>query len=153
MRIFSSARIAVIDADQAHRTALCAALKDLGMEKIVPVASTEEAREMERQAPFDLCIVHAPSFSHGSRDGGLLFPRNPFDPGRTPAILLSSSASHQTTRAAAGYGYRIVLPAPAVPRLVYRRIGSVLQKVRRAKRVKAPELAPLAAPAAELQQG
>lgn len=151
MRIFSSARIAVIDADSAHRTAFCAALKELGMERILPASTIEEAREFDRQAPLDLCVVHAAEVPANGRNGG--YPRNPFDPARTPGILLAANAGRDAARLAHALGYRVALPTPAVPRLVYRRMGSILQKVRRSRRVNAPELAPLAAPpAAELQQ-
>lgn len=141
MRIFSSARVAVIDADPDHRTMLCAALADFGMVQLVPVAGLSEARELARQTPFDLVVVNAPGFAAAAA-GGLALPLNPFDPARTPAILLAADTGRETVRVAAAHGYRVVLPSPAVPRIVYRRIGSILQKVRRANRVKAPQLAP-----------
>ena len=152
MRIFSSARIAVIDADPDHRAALCSAMAEFGMLQILSAASFEEARQRAGEAPIDLCVVNAPSFQRGGQNGGTPFPLYPFDPAETPAILIAAHPTRETVRVAAAHGYRFVMPAPAVPRLVYRRIGSILQKVRRAARVKPPELAPLA-PARELTQG
>lgn len=128
MRIFSSARVAVIDADPDRRAALCAALTAYGMLQVLPVTSFDHALDLDRQAPLDLCVVHAAGRP------------NPFDPARIPAILLSADFSGDTRRAAV-QGYRLVLPADASPRIVYRRIGSILQKVRRSNRAKAPELA------------
>ena len=134
MRIFSSARVAVIDADAVRRTALCAAMAEFGLLQLLPAADFDEAREHFARAPLDLCVVHAPD------GGGMPFPPYPFDPARTPAILIAHLTAGETIRMALAHGYRVVLPAPAAPRIVYRRIGSILQKVRRAKRVKGPEL-------------
>ncbi len=134
MRIFSSARVAVIDADAIRRTALCAAMAEFGLLQLLPAADFDEAREHFARAPLDLCVVHAPA------GGGTPFPPYPFDPARTPAILIAHLTAGETIRMALAHGYRVVLPAPAAPRIVYRRIGSILQKVRRANRVKGPEL-------------
>jgi len=142
MRIFSSARVAVIDADAARRGALCAAMAEFGLLQLLPAADFDEAREHFARAPLDLCVVHAPTFAAS----GSPFPPYPFDPARTPAILIAQFTAGETMRMALAHGYRVVLPAPAVPRIVYRRIGSVLQKVRRANRVKGPELALHATP-------
>ncbi len=128
MRIFSSARIAVIDADSERRAALCSALAGLGLAKILSASSFEQARDLDDQAPLDICVVQVAGQPY------------PFDPARTPAILLSSDFSGDLGRKAA-QGYRAVLPASAPPRLIYRRIGSILQKMRRVNRAKTPEFA------------
>jgi hypothetical protein len=141
MRIFSSARVAVIDPDAARRAALCAAMAEFGLLQLLPAADFDEAREHFSRAPIDLCVVHA---------NGTPFPPYPFEPARTPAILVAPLKAGETMRMALAHGYRVVLPAPAMPRLVYRRIGSILQKVRRANRVKGPAL-PLETPAPTLQ--
>lgn len=149
MKILSSARIAVLDADLARRAALCAALTDLGMRRLHPVGSLDEARALTAAGPVDLCIVH-PHDLEAIPTGR--FPLYPFDPAVTPAILIASDTSRETVRAAAACGYRVLLASPAAPRLVYRRIGSILQKVRRRRRNGAPKLAPASATsAAELQ--
>lgn len=139
MRIFSSARVAVIDADSDRRSALCAALAGFGMLQVLQAQSFDHAVELDREAPLDLCIARA---------GGA----NPFDPARMPVILLSADFSGDLRRAAVD-GYRIVLPADASARIVYRRIGSVLQKIRRANRIKGPDLAALRASAQEQARG
>lgn len=146
MRIFSSARVAVIDADAARRTALCAAMAEFGLLQLLQAADFDEAHEHFVRAPLDLCVVHAP----GLAASGTPFPPYPFDPARTPAILIAPLKAGETMRMALAHGYRVVLPAPAMPRIVYRRIGSILQKVRRANRAKGPGLA-LEAPAPTLQ--
>lgn len=142
MRIFASARIAVLDTDPERRTALCTALADLGMLQLLPAGAVEEARIHATGAPVDLCIVVASGFARRELDGESSLPPNPFDPARTPAILIAADLTRQTVKAATAAGYRLVVPAPVVPRILYRRIGSILQKVRRAGRIQAPELAP-----------
>jgi DNA-binding response OmpR family regulator len=146
MRIFSSARVAVVDPNAARRTALCAAMTEFGLLQLLPVADFDEAKQLAARAPLDLCVVHTPdAAAHGAP-----FLAYPFDPARTPAILIAALKPGETIRMALAHGYRVVLPAPAMPRIVYRRIGSVLQKVRRANRAKGPELA-LPSPSPTLQ--
>jgi DNA-binding response OmpR family regulator len=135
MRIFATARIAVLDADADRRAYICKALSDFGMLKLLPVGTTDEARDLIKGAPVDLCIVDATGF-------GAVLPRNPFDPARTPAILIVAGPTRAIVKDALASGYRLVMPAPVVPRILYRRIGSILQKVRRAGRAQAPELTP-----------
>ena len=142
MRIFASARVAVLDNDPERRAALCKALTELGMLQLLPVGTAEEARMLARGAPVDLCIVDAAGISLEGIAGKNNIQPNPFDPARTPAILIAADLGHQTVRAAMSSGYRLVMPAPVVPRVLYRRIGSILQKVRRAGRIGEAELAP-----------
>jgi hypothetical protein len=137
MRIFSSARVAVVDPNAGRRAALCTAMTEFGLLQLLPVADFDEAKQQAAHSPLDLCVVHAPDTAMNS----VPFPVYPFDPARTPAILIAQLRPGETIRMALVHGYRVVLPAPAVPRIVYRRIGSVLQKVRRANRVKDPERA------------
>jgi DNA-binding response OmpR family regulator len=135
MRIFATARIAVLDPDADRRARICKALSDFGMPKLLPVGTADEARELIMGAPIDLCIVDATSF-------GAVLPRNPFDPARTPAILIVAEPTRPIVKDALASGYRLVMPAPVVPRILYRRVCSILQKVRRAGRARAPELTP-----------
>ncbi len=135
MRIFSSARVAVVDPNAGRRAALCTAMTEFGLLQLLPVADFDEARQQSAHSPLDLCVVHAPDIS----TNGVPFPPYPFDPARTPAILIAQLRPGETIRMALVHGYRVVLPAPSAPRIVYRRIGSVLQKVRRANRVKGPD--------------
>lgn len=145
MKIMSSARVVVVHADPAQRGSLCSALAQLGMPKTLPAQNPEEARCLADSEPVDLCIVDAQSLSLSAPGATHGFPPNPFDPSQTPGILLSPCTSRETVRAAAGSGYHVVLAAPVAPRLLYRRIGSLLQKVRRANRANALNVAAQAA--------
>jgi hypothetical protein len=142
MRIFASAWIAVLDADPDRNASLCKALSELGMLRLFPVSSVEDARMLGKGPPIDLCVVVASGFERKTDAGIGSIPPNPFDPARTPGILVSTDLTRQTVKTAMSSGYRIVIPAPVAPRLLYRRIGSILQKVRRAGRTQAPELTP-----------
>jgi CheY-like chemotaxis protein len=142
MRIFASARIAVLDIDPDRRAFLCKALSDLGMLQLLPAASADEARAYAKGAPVDLCLVEADGLTARIADAGSGIPPNPFGAGRTPGILVLANPTRAVLKDAQALGYRLVVPAPVVPRMLYRRIGSVLQKVRRAGRVQSPELAP-----------
>jgi DNA-binding NtrC family response regulator len=149
MRIFASARIAVLDSDPNRRSALCEALSGCGMLHLLPVGTVEEARTLANGAPVDLCVVDATGLARNA--DGHRIPINPFDPARTPGILIAADITRHTVKAAMASGYRLVVPAPVVPRILYRRIGSVLQKVRRESRIQSPDLAPAAANSAELR--
>jgi DNA-binding response OmpR family regulator len=138
MRIFANARIAVLDADAARRAYICKALSDFGMLKLLPVGSADEARALIEGAQLDLCVVDATGFA----GAGAVLAQNPFDPERTPAILIVAEPTRAIVKDALASGYRLVMPAPVVPRILYRRIGSILQKVRRAGRAQAPERTP-----------
>jgi DNA-binding response OmpR family regulator len=132
MRLLSYARIAVVDADLAHRACLCSALSDLGMQQLLPADSPEEAQELAAVAPIDLCILDLRGFAAG--EGGPKILANPFLASRTPGILIAADANRESIRLATRSGYKAVMAAPIAPRLLYRRIGSILQRARRASR-------------------
>jgi DNA-binding response OmpR family regulator len=149
MRILSNARIVVVDGDPDHRAFLCSSLAALDMTQVMPAASVHEARDL---IDPDLCILDArrlPAFTTNAR-----IPSNPFDPSRTPAILIVADVSTENVKSALACGYAAVVGAPVVPRLLYRRIGSTLQKTRRAARRSAAALvAERAVSTAELLEG
>jgi hypothetical protein len=147
MRGLSLARIVVIAADPADRNFLCAALATFGLRRVTPASGLDEARRAE--AAPDLCVVDPRQLIPATSR----IPSNPFDPARTPGILLAPDASHDTLKVAVASGYSAVVGVPVAPRLLYRRIGSVLQKVRRAERRYGATLSVRAAAAAEIQEG
>jgi len=143
MKIMSSARVVVLHGDPHKRGLLCAELSALGMLALLPAGCPIEASKFGEAGPVDLCIVDAQSLTAGASTG--IIPSNPFDPARTPGILIAAAASRDTQKAAAALGYHAVLAAPVGSRLLYRRIGSLLQKARRASRANAAALAARAA--------
>jgi len=131
MRFLPVARIVVLDADAEHRASTCASLTELGLLQVVQAATLKEAQQLGQEHPVDLCVVHARGFeARATDDGKKIFP-NPFVHNGTPAILLSADTSRSATQEAAASGYVAIVALPLMPRLLYRRIGSVLQKARR----------------------
>jgi DNA-binding response OmpR family regulator len=146
MRGLSLARIVVVAADPAHRNFLCAALATLGLRRVTPASGLDEARRVD--ASPDLCVVDPRQLVSATPR----IPNNPFDPARTPGILLASDPSHDTVKVAVASGYSAVVGVPVAPRLLYRRIGSILQKVRRAERRYGRTLSVETAATAEIQE-
>ncbi|HXL67578.1 MAG TPA: hypothetical protein VN930_02305 [Xanthobacteraceae bacterium] len=131
MRCLPNARIVVLDGDARSRVLVCAGLTELGLTQVVPAGSAREARQLAAERPIDLCVVDPRAIGPESRTK--VFP-NPFHDDATPAILVAAETSVVTLEAAAAAGYRAVIGFPVVPRLLYRRIGSILQKARRTAR-------------------
>ena len=121
----------MLDANPSQRVFICSALAELGLSQVLPAANLSEARRLGSEGPVDLCIVDSRSLVDGSTGSQAKIAPNPFDAFGTPAILIAEDTMRATLEAAAAAGYRAVLGLPVVPRLLYRRIGSILQKVRR----------------------
>jgi DNA-binding response OmpR family regulator len=152
MRILSNARVVLLDADAERRALLCAALAAFGMTQVLPAGSLDEARTLARAGDPQLCVVDPrglPGFAAGPR-----VPPNPFDPARTAGILVGADTSPENVKTALAFGYAAVIGVPVTPRLLYRRIGSTLQKFRRAgRRGSASIVAERAIATAELRDG
>lgn len=56
------------------------------------------------------------------------------DLGDVPVVLVTSQATRTAAIAASNAGFDAVLPFPLSPRLIYRRMGSLMQRARRAVR-------------------
>lgn len=97
----------------------------------MPAGSAREVRQLAAERPIDLCVVDLRAIGPEFRTK--VFP-NPFQDDATPAILVAAETSVAMLEAAAASGYRAVIGFPVMPRLLYRRIGSILQKARRAAR-------------------
>lgn len=140
MRFLPAARIVILDTDRDHRTFICAALGELGLLQVLPAATLPEAREIVDQQPIDLCIVDPRGFEALANAEEKKMIANPFRRDGTAAVLLSAETSRATIAAATEAGYCAVIGVPVVPRLLYRRIGSILQKARRAGRFASGEM-------------
>jgi two-component system, OmpR family, response regulator len=139
MRFLPAARIVVLDADRDHRAFICASLGELGLLQVLPAATLPEAREIAEKQPIDLCVVDPRGFGALARAEGKKVIANPFRHDAIPAVLLSADTSRAMIVAATEAGYRVVVGLPVTSRLLYRRIGSILQKTRRAGRSAAEE--------------
>lgn len=126
MKVLPTARILIIDSDANRREVTRTGLSLLGVGAVTEAASVDEAIILPRA--FDVVVVQA-----GSVDE---IPDHPFrDTGDgIPAVLVAEGAPHFLTRAAGRGGYDAAVGLPLMPRLLYRRIGSVLQRARRTQR-------------------
>jgi CheY-like chemotaxis protein len=133
MRLLTSARIVVVDGDPDHRAQLCAALASVGLTEVHAAANPEEARQLGA-AGVDLCILDTRRLPRPVADFASYVAPNPFASAGVPGLLIAGDAGRETRRAALAAGYAVVLAPPVAPRLFYRRIGSILQRARRAGR-------------------
>jgi DNA-binding response OmpR family regulator len=135
MRFLPAARIVVLDADARHRAAVCDALGELGLVQVLPAATLPDAKALADERPVELCVVDTRGFEALAREQGRRVLPNPYLDCGTPAILLSDDTSRAMLHEAHAAGYRAIVALPVTPRLLYRRIGSMLQKVRRTNRL------------------
>lgn len=133
MKVLPTARILIIDSDADRRQTTRTGLSALGVGAVTEVASVSEALALPRA--FDVVVVQVGSVEN--------VPDHPFRDAEDslPAVMVAEGSTLQLTRAAGRCGYDAAVGMPLLPRLLYRRIGSVLQRARRAQR-------PLAAPRA-----
>lgn len=137
MKVLPTARILIIDADATRRESTRTGLSLLGVGSVVEASSVDEAAILPRT--FDVVVVQAQSAEE--------IPDHPFrNSGEAiPAVMVAEGSSVFLTRAAGRGGYDAAVGLPLMPRLLYRRIGSVLQRSRRIQRPVS------ASPAHELQ--
>ncbi|MEW6122464.1 MAG: response regulator [Pseudomonadota bacterium] len=126
MKVLPIARILIIDADAERRQTTKLGLTALGVGTVTEAATTAEALDLPRQ--FDVVVVQAASVDD--------VPAHPFkDTGDAiPAVVVAEGSAHALARAAGRHGYDAAVGMPLLPRLLYRRIGSVLQRARRSQR-------------------
>ncbi len=93
-------------------------------------SSPAEALDLPRQ--FDVVVVQA-----GTVDE---IPPHPFrdTADAIPAVMVADGSAHALARAAGRQGYEAAVGMPLLRALLYRRIGSVLQRARRGQRPGAP---------------
>ncbi|QTL02368.1 hypothetical protein J5J86_16405 [Aquabacter sp. L1I39] len=126
MKVLPTARVLIIDSDADRRQTTRAGLSALGVGAVSEVATVEEALALPRA--FDVVVVQVNTVED--------VPDHPFrDADDTlPAVMVAEGSTLQLTRTASRCGYDAAVGMPLLPRLLYRRIGSVLQRARRAQR-------------------
>jgi DNA-binding response OmpR family regulator len=134
MRFLPAARIVILDADARHRDAICKGLGELGLLQILAAGTLPDARAIAQERAADLVIVDGRGFEDLAREQGRKVLPNPLVGDGTPGILLSADISRAMVHEAHNAGYRAVVALPVSSRLLYRRIGSILQRARRIHR-------------------
>jgi hypothetical protein len=131
MRFLPNARIVVLDGDGRRRALICAELVELGLTQVVPAGS---ARRRNSSLPISRLIC-----ASSIRARSAPTPGPKFSPTLFTATEHWRSCSPPTPRwrrwkRPLRPATRAVIGLPVVPRMLYRRMGSVLQKVRRTAR-------------------
>src|SRR5262249_61573585 len=97
------------------------------------VANRDQARQLCSAKRADACLVILP---HAVRDEAPQWTAEPGAPGREvgiPSLLLAQVVPPYVARSAGGAGYVASVPADVSSRLLYRWMGALLQKQRRAR--------------------
>lgn len=127
MKVLPTARILLVDSQAERRQATRDALTAFGVGGVLEAASLDEAAGPAFHGAADVLVVQA--------DDPEQVPPNPFRDGAgVPAILIAEVPAQLLVRAAGRAGYDAALGMPLAPRLLYRRVGSVLQRARRIAR-------------------
>ncbi len=137
MKVLPTARILLVDSQAERRASTRIALTTFGVGAVMEADCLPEVGASDTDLPADILIVQADDPEH--------VPDNPFrDGGKLPAILIADVPPASLGRTASRAGYDAALDTPLAPRLLYRRIGSVLQRSRRSGRPAAAVAAPAA---------
>ncbi|MFG1400606.1 ANTAR domain-containing protein [Xanthobacter sediminis] len=139
MKVLPTARILLVDSQVERRMALREALTAFGVGGVLEAASLEEVAHAPTPVQADVLVVQV--------DDPEQVPENPFRDGAgAPAILIADVPAQALVRSAVRGGYEAALGAPLAPRLLYRRIGSVMQRARRVGRIGAASVPATAEP-------
>lgn len=130
MKLILSAHVLLLDRDERARQELVAALRALGIQKISEFAARSEADAVLARERVDVVVVAAGSESDPVPGQARRLPAVPGD-SRISTVLLLAEPSRADMRLANSIGYDAVMALPVSPRILYRRIGSVMQRARR----------------------
>jgi hypothetical protein len=108
---------------------LATRLRRMAIGRVTMTAGIEEARCLCRAAGVDACLVVIGDAAPDAAPQALAdAPGRPFG---IPAVIVAPAVTPYLRKAARLSGYAAVLPAKIVARMLYRRIGAVLQGRRR----------------------
>jgi DNA-binding response OmpR family regulator len=128
------AGILIVQPDDAVASAWREALVDFGMAGVRTVASIEEAIETIIARPPSAIVVALEAVADSHRLMNRLMARQAGGLSDVPIVLVTPQPTRAIVIAAANAGFDAVLPYPLHPRLIYRRMGSLMQKARRSAR-------------------
>lgn len=135
MKVLPTARILLVDADKDRSTATREGLLAQGVGSVTEAASCDDAQAKGLLCAADAIVLYA--------GNGEPVPANPFgEANGVPAVLVVEQSSPQMSRSALRNGYEAVMILPVPARMLYRRIGSAMQRARRLHR---PMAIPVAA--------
>jgi len=140
-KVIHAAGVLVIQPDGDIAALWREALLDFGMNGVSTVADIQGAIAQIRTNPPAGIVVALPSQSEAHAFMERLSAGEAGDLEDVPVVLVIPQPTRSAVVAAANAGFDAVLPYPLPPRLIYRRMGSLMQKARRVARQRlAPHL-------------
>ncbi|WP_296571611.1 hypothetical protein [Phreatobacter sp.] len=137
------ARVVVLRLDGVDPAMAADNLKRLGMVHAVALTDPRDLSDHIAAGRVDVVVVSVaapvpvpvrdPQAAPGS---GLLRPPDAALKAGIPCLLLIPSFTRAVGRAAMALGYAAAMSADVAPRLVYRRVGALMQRVRRSGRAR-----------------
>jgi hypothetical protein len=128
---FKSARFVIVAGEER---ALVDMLVRMGIADLCCASEMATAQSLCDAGAVDACLVVLPRAVPDDKPGWDARTEAP-GRGRIPSLLFAEAATPYVRRAAADAGYRAVIPLAESSRLLYRRIGALLQAGRRQGRV------------------
>jgi DNA-binding response OmpR family regulator len=136
-KVIHAAGVLIIQPDRELAESWRAALVDFGMAGVHVVADGEAAIASIRTRRPSGIVVALDSQIEAHDLMARLASGECGDLADIPVVLVMPRPTRSAVIAAASAGFDAVLPFPLAPRLIYRRMGSLMQKARRAARLKA----------------
>lgn len=127
------ARVVVLRLDEAEAEQAAQSLKSLGLAEVVGISSIAELSLHISGGKVDVIVLadrDLPGDLQCELSGHARPPVEAVKAG-IPCLLLLSTISRSATHAAMSAGFAAVMAADAAPRMIYRRVGALMQRVRR----------------------
>jgi DNA-binding response OmpR family regulator len=133
-KVIHAAGILIVQSDAEVASVWREALIDFGMTGARAVVTVEEALDSIVASPPSGIVVALTPVSESHRLMSKLMAREAGDMSDVPILLVTPQPTRSIVVAAANAGFDGVLPYPPSPRMIYRRMGSLMQKARRSMR-------------------
>lgn len=135
MKQLHLARLVIVSTNRDRADALALELADWGLAKATVLSDQSVVAERLARDVDALILDNEDAPQNAPRnDMGLLLPPPALADSRAVSLLLLARPSRSAVRSAALLGYGAVIPKPASARVIYRRLGAMLQRNRRAAR-------------------
>lgn len=134
-----AARVVVLRLDGVDSATAAERLQGLGMVHAVGLANPAELSVHIEGGKVDVVVIATgPQLSAVAEasPAGLLPPPAAAVRAGIPCLLLAEGVSRTLKRSAIASGYAAVMGADSAPRLIYRRVGALMQRVRRVGRAR-----------------
>lgn len=138
MKQIHTARVVVLRLDGADAERAAASLRSIGLSEVVGVTSLAELSVHIADGKVDVIVLAdrdlPPDLACGAA-GQVRPPAAAMEAG-IPCLLMLSQLTRSAASAALSAGFAAVIAADAAPRMVYRRVGALMQQVRRLGRAR-----------------